>query len=125
MNDHERTPRDTNDVPGHGRVGGIDDPVPRSEYGDDPDAIAGAEEAPPFPDFAADRAASERYAVEREPHPHHDGTRLRIHVRNGAPAMLTVLRLIRDANADGWLLDKHSDNGDELVLVPGEDGENQ
>lgn len=25
---------DVHDVPGHGRVGGIDDPVPREEYGD-------------------------------------------------------------------------------------------
>lgn len=25
---------DVHDVPGHGRVGGVDDPVPREEYGD-------------------------------------------------------------------------------------------
>lgn len=27
---------DSADVPGHGRVGGVDDPVAREEYGDDP-----------------------------------------------------------------------------------------
>ncbi|EMA43567.1 MULTISPECIES: hypothetical protein [Halococcus] len=31
------------DRPGHGRVGGIDDPVARSEYGDDPEAVREAQ----------------------------------------------------------------------------------
>ena len=35
----KRTPRDTGDVPGHGRVGHVDDPVPPSEYGDDEEEI--------------------------------------------------------------------------------------
>jgi hypothetical protein len=32
MTDRER--REASDVPGYGRVGGIDDPVPRAQYGD-------------------------------------------------------------------------------------------
>ena len=34
-----RTPRETGDVPGHGRVGHVDDPVPPSEYGADEEEI--------------------------------------------------------------------------------------
>ncbi|EMA47784.1 hypothetical protein [Halococcus salifodinae] len=78
-----------------------------------------------LPDFAADRTDRDRYTVESEPRPHHDGKRIRIHIRNGAPAMVTVLRLVRAANADGWRLDKYSDHGDELVFVPGEGGGDQ
>ena len=37
MTDRER--RETSDVPGFGRVGGIDDPVPRAEYGDDRETV--------------------------------------------------------------------------------------
>jgi hypothetical protein len=37
MTDRER--REASDVPGYGRVGGIDDPVPRDEYGDDRDTV--------------------------------------------------------------------------------------
>jgi len=31
------------DQPGHGRVGGVDDPVVRSEYGDDPEVVCEAQ----------------------------------------------------------------------------------
>ena len=34
---------DAADRPGHGRVGGVDDPVARSEYGDDPEAVREAQ----------------------------------------------------------------------------------
>jgi hypothetical protein len=78
-----------------------------------------------LPDFAAERAACERHAVEREPRPDHDGERIRIRDVVGAPSTLMLLVLIRAANADGWLLDKHSDHGGELVFVPVEDGESQ
>jgi hypothetical protein len=78
-----------------------------------------------LPDFAADRAACERYAVEREPSPDHDGERIRIQDVVGAPSTLMLLVLVRAANADGWLLDKHSDHGGELVFVPVEDGESR
>jgi hypothetical protein len=80
---------------------------------------------PALPDFAAERAACERYAVEREPRPNHDGERIRIQDIGGAPSTLMLLVLIRAANADGWLLDKHSDHGGELVFVPVEGGESQ
>jgi hypothetical protein len=43
----------------------------------------------------------------------------------GAPSSLMLLVLIREANADGWLLDKHSDHGDDLVFVPVKDGESR
>ncbi len=33
----------TADSPGHGRIGGIDDPVPAAEYGDDAEAVREAE----------------------------------------------------------------------------------
>ena len=33
------TPSDTGDVPGHGRIGRVDDPVPPSSYGDDEEEI--------------------------------------------------------------------------------------
>ena len=118
MNDRERTPRDSSDVPGHGRVGGIDDPVSRAEYGDDPDAIAGAQEAPPFPDFAAERAKSRQYSVEREFRPDHGGEHIRIRDLQGAPAMSMLLSLVNDANADGWRLSDYHESGDELLFVP-------
>jgi hypothetical protein len=35
MTDPEHERREASDVPGFGRVGGVDDPVPRAEYGDD------------------------------------------------------------------------------------------
>lgn len=35
----KQTPGDTGDVPGHGCVGHVDDPVPPSEYGDDEEEI--------------------------------------------------------------------------------------
>lgn len=121
MNDREHTPRDTSDVPGHGRVGGIDDPVPRAEYGDDPNAIAGAQEAPPFPDFAAERAKLEQYSVERESRPNHDGKRIRIRDLQGAPAMSMLLSLVNDANAGGWRLSNYHESGDELLFAPFKD----
>ena len=34
MTDRKHERRKASDVPGFGRVGGIDDPVPRAEYGD-------------------------------------------------------------------------------------------
>ena len=37
MTDRER--REASDVPGFERVGDIDDPVPRAEYGDDPETV--------------------------------------------------------------------------------------
>jgi hypothetical protein len=80
---------------------------------------------PALPDFAAERAACERYAVEREPRPDHDGERIRIRDVVGAPSTLMLLVCVRAANADGWLLDKHSDHGGELVFIPVEDGESQ
>jgi hypothetical protein len=80
---------------------------------------------PALPDFAAERAEVERYAVEREPRPDHDGDRIRIRNVVGAPSTLMLLVLVRAANADGWLLDKHSDHGGELLFVPTEDGESQ
>ena len=84
-----------------------------------------SDDEPALPDFAADRAACERYAAEREPRPHHDGERIRIRDAVGAPSSLMLLVLVRAANADGWLLDKHSDHGGELVFVPVEGGESQ
>lgn len=80
---------------------------------------------PALPSFAADRAACDRYAVESEPRPHHDGERIRIRDVVGAPSTLMILVCVRAANADGWLLDKHSDHGDELVFVSVEGGECQ
>lgn len=82
---------------------------------------------PALPDFAADRAETERYAVEREPHPHHDDEQERIRIQDvvGAPSSLMLLVTVRAANADGWLLDKHSDHGGELVFVPVEGGESR
>lgn len=44
--------RETSDVPGYGRIGGIDDPVSRAEYGDDRET--GREQA------EADAAAHDR-----------------------------------------------------------------
>jgi hypothetical protein len=85
MTDREHERREASDVPGFGRVGGVDDPVPRNEYGDDPDAIAGAQEAPPFPEFAAQRAKRRQYSVERESRPNHDGDHIRIRDLRGAP----------------------------------------
>lgn len=84
-----------------------------------------SDDEPALPDFAAERAASERYAVERESHPHDDADRIRICDVVGAPSSLMLLVMVRAANADGWLLDKHSDHGDELVFVPGEGGESR
>jgi hypothetical protein len=80
---------------------------------------------PALPDFAAERAACERCAVEREPRPNHDGERIRIRDVGGAPSTLMLLVLVQAANADGWLLDKHSDHGGELVFVPAESGESR
>jgi hypothetical protein len=80
---------------------------------------------PALPDFAAERAACERYAVEREPRPGHDGERIRMQDVGGAPSTLMLLVCVRAANADGWLLDKHSDHGGELVFVPVEGGESR
>lgn len=34
----DREPREAHDVPGFGRIGGVDDPVARAEYGDDHEA---------------------------------------------------------------------------------------
>ena len=82
-----------------------------------------SDDKPALPDFAAERAACERYAVEREPRPDHNGERIRMRDVVGVPSSLMLLVLVRAANADGWLLDKHSDHGDELVFVPVEDGE--
>jgi hypothetical protein len=78
-----------------------------------------------LPGFAAARAEVERYAVERESRPGHDGEQEHIRIRDvvGAPSSLMILVLVRAANADGWLLDKHSDHGDELQFIPAEDGE--
>ena len=75
---------------------------------------------PALPDFAAERAEVERYAVECESRTHDDGDRIRIRDVVGAPLTLMLLVLVRAANADRWLLDKHSDHGSELlfVLVP-------
>ena len=39
MTDRDHDRREASDVPGFGRVGGVDDPVPRDEYGDDPDTV--------------------------------------------------------------------------------------
>ena len=117
----QRERREPSDVPGFGRVGGIDDPVPRAEYGDDPEAVAGAEEAPPFPDFAAERAKIRYYSVERESRPDHDGKHIRIRDLQGAPAMSMLLSLVHDANADGWRLSDYHESGDELLFVPFED----
>jgi hypothetical protein len=39
MTDREHDRREPSDVPGFGRVGGVDDPVPRAEYGDDREAV--------------------------------------------------------------------------------------
>jgi hypothetical protein len=117
-NEHNR--REPSDVPGHGRIGGIDDPVPRAEYGDDPEAVAGAEEASPFPDFAAERAKIRYYSVERESRPD-DEKHIRIRDLQGAPAMSMLLSLVHDANADGWQLSDYHESGDELLFVPFED----
>lgn len=38
MTDPSREPQSPTDVPGYGRVGEIDDPVPHAEYGDDREA---------------------------------------------------------------------------------------
>jgi hypothetical protein len=125
MTDREHERREPSDVPGFGRVGGIDDPVPRDEYGDDPDAIAGAQEAPPFPEFAAQRAKRRQYSVERESPAGHDGQHVRIRDLRGAPDTSMVLSVVRAANAEGWRLADYHESGDELLFVPGEGGESQ
>ena len=121
MTDRER--REPSDVPGFGRVGGIDDPVPRTEYGDDPDAVAGAQEAPPFPDFAARRAKARQYSVKRGSRSDRDGDHVRIRDLRGAPDTPMVLSVVRAANAEGWRLSDYHESGDELLFVPFEDGE--
>jgi hypothetical protein len=80
-----------------------------------------------LPGFAAARAEVERYAVEREQRPGHDGEQEHIRIRDvvGVPSSLMILVLVRAANGDGWLLDKHSDHGDDLVFVPVKDGESR
>lgn len=86
----------------------------------DPDAIAGPE-APPFSDFAAQRAKRRSYSAERESRPDHDGKRVRIRDLQGTPAQATTLAIIHDANAEGWRLSDHHESGDELLFVPFED----
>ena len=122
MTDRER--REASDVPGFGHVGGVDDPVPRDEYGDDPGAIAGPE-APPFPEFAARRVKRRQYSVEREARPNHDGDHIRIRDLRGAPDTSMVLSVVRAANAEGWRLSDYHESGDELLFVPVEGGESQ
>jgi hypothetical protein len=80
-----------------------------------------------LPGFAAARAEAERYAVEREQRPGHDGEQEHIRIRDtmGAPSTLMLPVLVQEANAEGWLLDKHSDHGDDLVFIPAEDGESR
>ena len=121
MTDHERY--EPSDVPGFGRVGGVDDPAPRGEYGDDPDAVAEAQEAPPFPEFAAQSAKLRQYSVERESSGGHDGDHIRIRDLRGAPDMSMVLSVVRAANAEGWRLADYHESGDELLFVPFEGGE--
>jgi hypothetical protein len=121
MTDRERY--GSRDVPGFGRVGGVDDPVPCGEYGDDPDAVAGAQEAPPFPEFAAQRAKLRQYSVERESPLGHDGEHIRIRDLRGAPDTSMVLSVVRAANAEGWRLTDYHESGDELLFVPFEERE--
>ena len=126
MTDRERC--EPSDVPGFGRVGSIDDPVSCGEYGDDPDAIAGAQEAPPFPEFAAQRAKLRQYSVERESgdgRDGHDGQHIRIRDLRGAPDTSMVLSVVRAANAEGWRLADYHESGDELLFVPFEGGESR
>ena len=125
MTDRERVRRGPSDVPGFGRVGGVDDPVPRGEYGDNPDAVAGAQEAPPFPEFAAQRAKRRQYSVERESSGGHDGEHIRIRDLRGAPDTSMVLSVVRAANAEGWRLADYHESGDELLFVPVEAGESR
>jgi hypothetical protein len=47
MTDREHERREASDVPGFSRVGGIDDPVPRDEYGDDRETVREHAEAEP------------------------------------------------------------------------------
>ena len=123
MTDREHERREASDLPGFGRVGGVDDPVPRDEYGDEPNAIAGAQETPPFPDFAAQRAKRRQYSVERESRGGHDGDHIRIRDLRGAPDTSMVLSVVRAANAEGWRLADYHKSGDELLFVPVEGGE--
>ena len=125
MTDREHERREPSDVPGFGRVGGIDDPVPRDEYGDDPDAVAGAQETPPSPEFAARCAKRRQYSVECESRSGHDGEHIRIRDLRGAPDTSMVLSLVRAANAEGWRLLDYHESGDELLFVPVKDGESQ
>jgi hypothetical protein len=125
MTDPEHERREPSDVPGFGRVGGVDDPAPRDEYGDDPDAIAGAQEAPPFPEFAARRAKRRQYSVEREARAGHDRDHIRIRDLRGTPDTSMVLSVVRAANAEGWRLADYHESGDELLFVPVEGGERQ
>lgn len=54
--------QDPNDVPGYGRPGGVDDPVPDREYGDDP-----PEHRPPeLPDDPAGDVADADLLTERQ-----------------------------------------------------------
>lgn len=79
-----------------------------------------------LPGFAFARATCDRYAVERESRPDHDGgegERLRIRDVEGTPSTLMILVCVRRANAEGWLLDDHTDHGEQLVFVPVEGGE--
>jgi hypothetical protein len=87
-----------------------------------PDAIAGPE-APPFPDFAAQRAKLQQYSVERESRPDHDGSHIRIRDLRGVPDTSMVLSLVRAANAEGWRLSDYHESGDELLFVPFEDAD--
>ena len=116
--------REASDMPRFRRVGGVDDPTPRDEYGDDPDAIAGAQKAPPFPEFAAQRAKLRQYSVEREPRAGHD-EHIRIRDLRGTPGTSMVLSLVKVANAEGWRLTDYHESGDELLFVPAEGGESR
>ena len=99
--------------------------MPRGEYGDDPDTVAGAQEAPPFPEFAAQRAKLRQYSAERESSSGHDGQHIRIRDLRGAPDTSMVLSVVRAANAEGWRLADYHESGDELLFVPFEENESR
>lgn len=78
-----------------------------------------AADAIDLPEFAHALHARDRFVVERQ----NDDPCVVIDDRSGRPATVELLRVIREANADGWRLDRHTDAGDELHFVPFEGGE--